>query len=93
MNLLLGREDQEAARRMPVRGALMLSRQSRGPGLEERPVGGDRREHRLDAALVNFGGRLDLGKRSRLDMFMTENIVSQQSTTDFALYFGLSVRP
>jgi len=42
--------------------------------------------------LVNFGGRLDLGKRSRLDMFMTENIVSQQSTTDFALYFGLTVR-
>jgi len=25
-------------------------------------------------------------------MFMTENIVSQQSTTDFALYFGLTVR-
>lgn len=43
--------------------------------------------------LVNLGGRLDLGKRSRLDLFMTENIVSQQSTTDFALYFALSLRP
>jgi hypothetical protein len=43
--------------------------------------------------LVNLGGRLDLGKGSRLDLFMTENIVSQQSTTDFALYFALSLRP
>ena len=43
--------------------------------------------------LVNLGGRLDLGKRSRLDLFMTENIVSQQSTADFALYFALSLRP
>jgi hypothetical protein len=42
--------------------------------------------------LVNFGGRLDLGKRSRLDVFMTENIVSQQSTTDFAVYVGLTLR-
>jgi len=42
--------------------------------------------------LVNLGGRLDLGKRSRLDVFMTENIVSQQSTTDFALYFALALR-
>jgi hypothetical protein len=42
--------------------------------------------------LVNFGGRLDLGKRSRLDAFLTENIVSQLSTTDFALYVGLTVR-
>jgi len=43
--------------------------------------------------LVNFGGRLDLGKRSRLDLFMTENIVSQQTTTDFAIYAGLTLRP
>lgn len=43
--------------------------------------------------LVNLGGRIDLGQRSRLDVFMTENIVSQQSTTDFALYFALTLRP
>jgi Protein of unknown function (DUF3187) len=43
--------------------------------------------------LVNVGGRLDLGARARLDLFMTENIVSQQTTTDFALYCGVSLRP
>jgi hypothetical protein len=43
--------------------------------------------------LVNFGGRLDLGARSRLDVFMTENLVSQQTTTDFALYVALSLHP
>ena len=43
--------------------------------------------------LVNLGGRIDLGQRSRLDVFMTENIVSQQSTTDVALYFALTLRP
>ena len=43
--------------------------------------------------LVNIGGRLDLGTRARLDAFLTENIVSQQTTTDFALYVGLSLRP
>lgn len=43
--------------------------------------------------IVNFGGRLDLGKRTRLDFFLTENIVSQQTTTDFAIYTGLTLRP
>ena len=43
--------------------------------------------------LVNFGGRLDLGRRARLDLFLTENIVSQQTTTDFAIYAGLTLRP
>ena len=38
--------------------------------------------------LVNLGGRIDLGARSRLDVFVTENILSQLSTTDFALYFA-----
>ena len=43
--------------------------------------------------IVNFGGRLDLGRRMRLDFFLTENIISQQTTTDFAIYTGLTVRP
>jgi hypothetical protein len=43
--------------------------------------------------LVNIGGRLDLGSRACLDAFVTENILSQQSTTDFGLYFGVSLRP
>ncbi len=43
--------------------------------------------------LVNIGGRLDLGARTRLDAFVTENILSQLSTTDFALHVAVSVRP
>jgi hypothetical protein len=43
--------------------------------------------------LVNVGGRLDLGARTRLDVFLTENILSQLSTTDVGIYVGLSVRP
>jgi len=43
--------------------------------------------------LVNVGGRLDLGRRARLDAFLTENIASQQTTTDLAFYAALSVRP
>ena len=43
--------------------------------------------------IVNLGGRLDLGRRTRLDFFLTENIISQQTTTDFAIYTGLTVRP
>jgi hypothetical protein len=43
--------------------------------------------------MVNVGGRLDLGQRTRLDVFMTENILSQLSTTDFALHLAVSVRP
>ncbi len=43
--------------------------------------------------LVDVGGRIDLGERTRLDVFLTENILSQLSTTDVGLYLGLSVRP
>ena len=30
---------------------------------------------------------------ARLDVGFTENIMSQLTTTDFALYFGLAIRP
>jgi hypothetical protein len=43
--------------------------------------------------LVNVTGRLDLGARTRLDVGFTENIWSQLTTTDFALYVGLGYRP
>ena len=43
--------------------------------------------------LVNVSGRLDLGTRTRLDLGFTENFASQLSTTDFALYAGVSLRP
>jgi Protein of unknown function (DUF3187) len=43
--------------------------------------------------MVNLGGRIDLGARSRLDVFISENILSQLSTTDFAIYLAFSVRP
>jgi len=42
--------------------------------------------------IVNFGGRLDVGSRARLDVFLTENIVSQQTTTDFAIYTAVTLR-
>lgn len=43
--------------------------------------------------IVNVTGRLDLGERTRLDLGFTENLKSQLTTTDFAFYLGLSVRP
>jgi hypothetical protein len=43
--------------------------------------------------MINVGGRLDLGRRTRLDAFVTENIQSQQTTTDFGLYLALTLRP
>jgi hypothetical protein len=43
--------------------------------------------------MANLGGRVDLGPRTRLDVFVTENILSQLSTTDFGVYLALSVRP
>jgi hypothetical protein len=43
--------------------------------------------------VVNLGGRMDLGPKTRLDVFVTENLLSQLSTTDFALHFGVTVRP
>lgn len=43
--------------------------------------------------VVNVTARVDLGGRTRLDLGFTENLVSQLTTTDFALYFGIGVRP
>jgi hypothetical protein len=43
--------------------------------------------------IVNVTGRVDLGKRTRLDVGFTENIWSQLTTTDFALFLGLGFRP
>ena len=43
--------------------------------------------------IVNVTGRIDLGGKTRLDVGFTENIVSQLTTTDFALYLGLGIRP
>jgi hypothetical protein len=34
-----------------------------------------------------------LGGRTRLDVFVTENILSQLTTTDVALFVGVAVRP
>ncbi len=43
--------------------------------------------------LVNLGGRVDLGRTVRLDVGVTENLIAQQSTTDFAVFFALGWRP
>jgi hypothetical protein len=43
--------------------------------------------------IVNVTGRTDLGARTRLDVGFTENIWSQQGTTDFALYASFGFRP
>ena len=43
--------------------------------------------------LVNLGGRVDLGRAVRLDVGVTENLIAQQSTTDFGLFFALGWRP
>jgi hypothetical protein len=42
---------------------------------------------------ASLGGRLDLGERTRLDVFLVENLYSQLTTADFALRFAVSVRP
>lgn len=42
--------------------------------------------------LVNVGGRIDLGARTRLDVGLTENIEDQQCTPDLAFYFALGLR-
>jgi len=42
---------------------------------------------------LNVTGRIDLGTRARLDVGFTENILSQLTTTDFALHAGLGFRP
>jgi hypothetical protein len=43
--------------------------------------------------VVNLTGRFDAGSRTRLDVGFTENIISQLTTTDFALYFAVTVSP
>ena len=43
--------------------------------------------------MVDIGGRMDLGAHTRLDVFVTENILSQLSTADFGIYLAVSVRP
>lgn len=43
--------------------------------------------------MANVGGRFRLGGRTWLDAYVTENILSQLSTTDFGVYLALSVRP
>ena len=43
--------------------------------------------------IVNVTGRIDLGGRTRLDLGFTENLKSQLTTTDFALYLGVGIRP
>ncbi len=42
--------------------------------------------------LLNVTGRIDLGRRTRLDLGFTENIKDQLSTTDFAIYSALAFR-
>jgi hypothetical protein len=43
--------------------------------------------------MLNVSGRVDLGARTRLDLGFTENLKSQLTTTDFALYLGFALRP
>jgi hypothetical protein len=43
--------------------------------------------------IVNVTARIDIGDRARLDLGFTENLKSQLTTTDFALYVGLGLRP
>jgi hypothetical protein len=43
--------------------------------------------------VLDVTGRIDLGERARLDLGFTENLKSQLSTTDFALYFAIGLRP
>jgi hypothetical protein len=43
--------------------------------------------------VLNVVGRVDLGAGARLDLGFTENLMSQQATTDFAFYLAFGVRP
>jgi len=43
--------------------------------------------------LVNVEGRFDVGRHTRLDVGLTENLLDQQSTTDLAFYFAFEWRP
>jgi hypothetical protein len=42
--------------------------------------------------LMNFGAKIDVSPRARLELGFTENVKDQQSTTDFAIFLGLSLR-
>jgi hypothetical protein len=43
--------------------------------------------------VVNLTGRFDVGSSTRVEVGFTENIISQLTTTDFALHFAVTVRP
>ena len=43
--------------------------------------------------LINCGAKLAAFQRTVIEVGLTENIMDQASTTDFALYFGVVVRP
>jgi hypothetical protein len=43
--------------------------------------------------MLNVTGRLDLGRRVRLDLGFSENLKNQLSTTDFALFTAVALRP
>ncbi len=43
--------------------------------------------------LINAEARIDLGRTTRLDVGLTENLIAQQSTTDLGFYFALGWRP
>jgi Protein of unknown function (DUF3187) len=43
--------------------------------------------------LINAGLKVALSPRALLEVGMTENLMNQLSTTDFALYFAISARP
>jgi hypothetical protein len=43
--------------------------------------------------LLDVSGRVRLGRRTLLDLGFTEGLIDQLSTTDFALFAGIAVRP
>jgi hypothetical protein len=43
--------------------------------------------------LLNVGARIDIGRRARLDLSLTEGITSQDATTDVAFHLALGLRP
>jgi hypothetical protein len=43
--------------------------------------------------MLNVTGRADVGRRLRLDLGFTENLRDQLSTTDFALFAAVALRP
>jgi hypothetical protein len=43
--------------------------------------------------IVNVGAKVDLSRRTRLELGFTENLMNQISTTDFALHGGVVLRP